>query len=274
VVLFQSAVRLRRLLQGLRTLDYPRDRVALRLFDNSPDDGAEGVLRSIPLPFASEYVPSSAGNIGFGAGHNRLAARSGETDYLLLLNPDTIPFRDCVRRLVTRARAAKRAGLIEAAQFPVEHPKEFDLRSGETNWCSAACLLTPTRVFSAIGGFDENIFLYSEDVDLSWKAWTAGWTCVYEPTARCVHVTADHDPGKDRAPEQFHLHVSNLYVRAKWFGSEAVDHYLGDLRRLVDPEKLDAIVAAFRSLPPQDPPLRRHRRLTSQHNYGELRWSS
>ena len=39
-----------------------------------------------------------------------------------------------------------------------------------------------------IGLFDEDFFLYMEDVDLAFRARLSGWKCMYVPTARVIHV--------------------------------------------------------------------------------------
>ena len=43
------------------------------------------------------------------------------------------------------------------------------------------------RLFDEIGGFDEDLVMYCEDVDLSWRAQLAGHRCLYVPGARVVH---------------------------------------------------------------------------------------
>jgi GT2 family glycosyltransferase len=39
-----------------------------------------------------------------------------------------------------------------------------------------------------IGLFDEDFFLFMEDVDLAFRAQLSGWKCMYVPTARVVHI--------------------------------------------------------------------------------------
>ena len=274
-MLFNSAERLPRLLTALNRLDRDRIDLTVRFLNNSPGDQAGRVIEAHGLDVPCTYQDSEEGNVGFGASHNRLARSASDDELILLLNPDTIPFHDVVVRLVAAARRRPDAGLFEAAQFPVEHPKQFDLATGETNWCCAACLMVRATVFAQLGGFDERLFLYCEDVDLSWRAWAAGWACVYVPGARCVHVSQEEDVGKDRSAEINGMHLGDLYLRRKWFDEDAVAAHLEHLRVWVGPARTDALRARLdRISPPAAAPDRPPRAvLMADHvHYAPLRW--
>ncbi|MGH9073914.1 MAG: glycosyltransferase, partial [Acidimicrobiales bacterium] len=67
----------------------------------------------------------------------------------------------------------------------------------EVDWVSGACFLVRRTVLEALGGFDEDYFMYSEDVDLCWRVAGAGWRVLYEPAATVTHiqgVSAEHHP--------------------------------------------------------------------------------
>jgi GT2 family glycosyltransferase len=271
VVLYCSGRHMDRLAVGLR--EWRPGRVVL--WDNSsPADLAIGEEHR-PGVGDWTWLSSDAGNLGFGRAHNRLAATApAPCKYLLFLNPDAVPEFDCLQRLVAKAEANPRAALIEAAQFPIEHPKGYDPETGETNWCSGACLLVRRAAFDELGGFDPAFFLYCEDVDLSWRAWLAGWQCLYVPDARCLHVTEGEDVGKDRTTEVFHSHLSQLYLRRKHFGEQAMQDYLGAMRERLSPRFVDRVLGQLAPLPeatgyPADNP---HIVLTPGEAYGPRRW--
>src|SRR5262249_45825813 len=61
---------------------------------------------------------------------------------------------------------------------------------------SGACAFCRRETLDEIGLFDEDYFIYFEDVDLSWRAWLRGWRCVYVPGAVLHHyrnVTTAHN---------------------------------------------------------------------------------
>ncbi|MEI6775743.1 MAG: glycosyltransferase family 2 protein [Chloroflexales bacterium] len=59
--------------------------------------------------------------------------------------------------------------------FPIDHPL-------------GACMLVRPEVIAQVGGFDENYFMYSEEVEWCWRIRAAGWAIWQVPTARVVHV--------------------------------------------------------------------------------------
>ncbi len=273
VVLYRSGRWLPRLLTGLRHLLPTTGGFTVSFWDNSPEAEAESAVANSGLN--ATYHPSPSGNIGFGAAHNQMAARAADPcEYLLLLNPDAVPHYDCLRELVTVAEREPRAALVEAAQFPIEHPKSYDPATLETDWCSAACLLVRRPHFLELGGFDPALFLYCEDVDLSWRAWLGGWRCLYVPSARCLHVTEGQDLTKDRSAEGFPSHLGHLYLRRKYFGEAAVEEYRGALEERLAPTLVGRILEEFGRLPQTK--LERsgnpHIMLTPGEIYAQRRW--
>ena len=275
VVLHHSQRWLPQLMAGLGQLAPIEGGLAVAFWDNDPTMGSAAAQLAVGLSPSFVYLPSPQGNIGFGAAHNALAERApAECEYLLLLNPDAVPQYDCLQQLLATAERDPKAALIEAAQFPIEHPKAYDPASLETNWCTAACVLVRKQAFLELGGFDPGLFLYCEDVDLSWRAWLAGWHCLYVLGARCLHVTEAQDLAKDRSAEAFHSHVGHLYLRRKYFGEEAVAEYQGALREHLAPSAVEQILARFAALPQarvgrgDDP----HIVLTPGEVYAQRRW--
>ncbi|MHB1499925.1 MAG: glycosyltransferase family 2 protein [Candidatus Dormibacteria bacterium] len=273
VVLYRSARWLPQLMTGLRHLIPPAGGFSVALWDNDPLPETEAAVAAAAAGLATTYTASPQGNVGFGTAHNALAARA-ESEYLLLLNPDALPQYDCLEQLVAAAERDPGAALIEAAQFPVEHPKAYDPASLETDWCSAACLLVRRLAFRELGGFDQALFLYCEDVDLSWRAWLAGWRCLYVPSARCLHITESQDLAKDRSAETFHSHLGHLYLRRKYFGQEAVAEYQAALREHLAPAALAEILERFSALPQDrvDRADNSHIMLAPGEVYAQRRW--
>jgi len=55
------------------------------------------------------------------------------------------------------------------------------------DWVSGCCMLIRRKALDEIGLFDENYFMYVEDVDLCRRAWEAGWQVAYFPGAEVTH---------------------------------------------------------------------------------------
>jgi N-acetylglucosaminyl-diphospho-decaprenol L-rhamnosyltransferase len=188
--------------------------------DNASVDGSPGVLRAAD---PGVEVVDAGGNLGFGRGVNRGAARV-DAPLLLVLNPDTVIEPGSVKALATALDADPSLGIVgprieepdgtlypSARSFPamrdaighaflgpVMPRNRFTRRyrmldadrtvATRVDWVSGACMLVRRPCFDQLGGFDEDYFMYGEDVDLCWRAWKAGWAVGYEPSGRVVHV--------------------------------------------------------------------------------------
>jgi GT2 family glycosyltransferase len=173
------------------------------------DNGPEGALAQT-LQGRADSVQGIAtrANRGYRAGIS-LAAERASGDYLLILNPDARAERDCVQLLVAQADADP-AVAIAGAQILLEdgetcnagdnplHPTGISVSGhyGEPRehapprdvaGISGACWMIRRSAFRELGGFVDELFLYYEDTDLSWRAHIAGMRVVYCPDAVVLH---------------------------------------------------------------------------------------
>jgi hypothetical protein len=157
-------------------------------------------------------------HLGFGEAVNQLFSRVAPANCFYLVNPDSMPMAHCMDRLAN-AFVERGAALVEARQWPSEHPKEFDATTYETPWASAAFLLVGSEAFGRLGGFDPVYFLYNEDVDLSWRAWLKGMPVIYEPAAQCAHFTGLFSYNRTRLYYENFFSIRNfLVISYKFFG--------------------------------------------------------
>jgi GT2 family glycosyltransferase len=168
-------------------------RLNLLVHDNSPGPGTAGAIAAMPQlaggAFAKVDVRRSDENLGFGRGHNANASR-GSSPWLLVINQDCIAEPGALERLVATADSDDaRVAAWEMRQIPYEHPKAYDPATLDVPWVSGAATLFRRDAFDAAGGFDEAIFMYGEDVDLSWRLRAKGWRLSYQPKCAVVHRT-------------------------------------------------------------------------------------
>jgi GT2 family glycosyltransferase len=105
----------------------------------------------------------------------------------------------------------------EMRQIPYEHPKAYDPITLDTQWVSGAAALLRRDAFRAVGGFDPHIFMYGEDVDLSWRLRAAGYRLRYLPRCAVVHRTYRH-AAEVKPLQVFGGVQTNLCLRARYGG--------------------------------------------------------
>lgn len=166
-------------------------------------------------------------NGGFGYGNNagiRWGLNHGGFEYIYIQNSDAFPADDAIMALrnfmddnphagfagshlhgkdgephFTQFRFPSIASEFEGnAQFgPITRLLKryqvplFGLSETEPTkigWIAGASLMVRRKVFEEVGLFDENFFLYFEEVDLLRRAKLAGWDTYYVPTSRVVHL--------------------------------------------------------------------------------------
>jgi len=178
------------------------------LADNGSTDGSAEFVAS---EFPSVRIVGTGGNIGFAAGNNA-GARAARGTYLVFLNNDTVPADDWLQQLFRAHRDDQARSLVTSRITFLDRPDVIDsagdgyLRAGgafKTGYgesasafdrsrevfgaCGAAFLIS-RELFEQLGGFDERLFIYYEDVDLSYRARLMGHRCWYAADACVRHA--------------------------------------------------------------------------------------
>ena len=77
----------------------------------------------------------------------------------------------------------------------------------EVFWASGAALMVRRDAFAELRGFDDRFFLYSDEIDLCWRAWLYGWRVEVLPRAVVYHYGgATLDQG---SPLRVYYHLRN-----------------------------------------------------------------
>lgn len=190
------------------------------VIDSASYDGSGEMLREI---YPQVQFIQSDKNAGFAASNNA-AFEIADGNFLLFLNPDTEVHDLSIEILYTQLYSLPEAGIVGAkllntdgtiqtscvqafptitnqildaeflrGQFPYSRlwgtaalfrnsplPSLVDAVSG-------ACLMIKRAAFLEVGRFTMDYFMYSEDIDLCYKAKEAGWKTYYVPSAVVVH---------------------------------------------------------------------------------------
>ena len=204
---------------SLEKSDVDLKKLHVWVFDNHSSDRTIEILKSgkqkWDKTFGSFQIMLSDENLGFGNANNR-AAQKGSDDIICFFNFDTELFQDSLKLLQQFIeQSPENIGMWELRQFPYEHPKYYDPVTGETSWCSGASFAIRRSLFLQIGGFDPQIFMYSEDVDLSWRARAAGYKLIYLPKVGIIHHS--YQEANEIKPVQYiYGTINNLLLRYKY----------------------------------------------------------
>ena len=204
---------------SLMSQRYPLSKLHLSIVDNGSTDDTvsrlESFLTKNKTAFASASVTKQT-NKGFGAGHDK-ALRNGKSAYCLVTNVDVEFLPDSLCN-VMRTALVDTDGVVgswELRQYPYEHPKHYDPVTLETSWSAHACVLLRRSAYERCGGYDPAIFMYAEDVELSYRLRSFGYTLKYVPSAAIMHYAYD-DISVAKPAQYIGSIVGNLYVRMRY----------------------------------------------------------
>jgi N-acetylglucosaminyl-diphospho-decaprenol L-rhamnosyltransferase len=176
-----------------------------------------GSMDPIKERFPQVHIMEESRWRGFGANHN-LVAGEASGELLFFLNPDAVVHEGALDRL---ASALARDPTVALAAGPILNPdgsvwnnppfpfpsplQVFGQAVGvhrlpvhrmsptvahtfSNGWVSGSAFMVDRGVFSAIGGFDERFFIYSEEIDLMLRLTRGGWKLAWVPDAFVTHV--------------------------------------------------------------------------------------
>jgi GT2 family glycosyltransferase len=214
IVTYRMKAELRRCLESLRDLQYPNYRIVV--VDNGEDDGTAAMVQS---EFAPAVAIRTGKNLGYTGGNNRGIefAVSERADYVLILNPDTfVENPHFLNQMIAYLQNQPRVGIAGPRVFLREKgriqntvlfapglwhnirtwvasridPGRFQISGDavvEAEVLNGVCLLIRVACLKEIGLFDENIFMYIEDVEMDDRARRHGWQIRYLPIDSITH---------------------------------------------------------------------------------------
>lgn len=194
-------------------------KVTLIFYDNNSNDDTIKKLNEVSQKNKNRFndiiIIEGNKNKGFGYGNN-IAAKYGKAPYIFFLNVDTEISEDTLEKLSKEIeKSEKNIGIWELAQKPYEHPKYYNPITLETTWASGACMVIRRDIFEKIGGFDKNIFMYCEDVEISWNVRKHGYKIKYLYNIPITHYSYTQ-PNEFKFTQFVYGFISNWYIRAKY----------------------------------------------------------
>lgn len=194
-------------------------RIRVVVADN---DSADDTLKTLGV-FADAHTLSTGGNLGYSRGINTAHSVGGNTDAILVLNPDVEIVPGAIAALYQRM-VASQAGVVVPRLLNLDGSIYTSLRREPTiatafgdalfgarfttrpgwlaesdyapdsyqnahriDWATGAAIMIRADLAERLGDWDEQFFLYSEEVDYFRRAREVGETAWYEPAARMIH---------------------------------------------------------------------------------------
>jgi GT2 family glycosyltransferase len=173
------------------------------MVDNNSSDNSVAVAKGWFAKFPMATIVRNSENLGFCEGNNS-GARVARGRWLLFLNNDTWLEPDCMEKLVTgteKLDAAASTPLV--LNYPDNSYQDFGFYGFDLfGLPSPSAIASGTReifiaggcsyfiradVFNLVGMFDAEFFIYSDDSDLSWRVWIAGYKVAGIFEARLHH---------------------------------------------------------------------------------------
>lgn len=178
------------LIESLVNQDFPTKKLNVTFVDNGSSDNTLEILENVRKTHGSlfgAFAIQQEKNVGYGQGHHA-AISSGRCAWLLISNVD-VDFGSGTITTLVSAALGDELGVAgwEARQAPFEHPKHYDPVTRETSWQSHACVLLRRSAYEAVGGYDPLIFMYGEDVELSYRLRSHGYRLRYCPDSVLTH---------------------------------------------------------------------------------------
>ncbi|MBV9848927.1 MAG: glycosyltransferase family 2 protein [Armatimonadetes bacterium] len=187
--------------------------------DNASTDGSPAAIRAA---FPAVHLLENSRNVGFGIANNQAMARAGG-EFFLLLNTDAFPKPGAVGSLVAYLRAhpdtaiagprlLNADGSLQISCFPFPSPSRAWLenlwistalpnhpvvgdyrrwphdRERQVDTVIGACMLVRRTAYEQVGGFDENFFMYTEEIEWQRRLRDRNWQIAFTPTAQVTHL--------------------------------------------------------------------------------------
>lgn len=246
IVNYRGAEDTIRCLRDFAEIDWPQDHLELVVVDNASGDDSVRRIREA-VPYAK--VIASKRNTGFAGGCN-LGVRRSRGEYIAFINSDARPGKTFLSAAVPVLREHEDVGAVATKVLDWEG-KAIDFVDAGMSWYGQAfkigvgapapegleaerdvlfgtgsSLIMRKDVFEEVGGFDEDYFMFFEDVDLGWRLWLLGYRVRYVPASVSYHRHHASMSSVGSWREKYLLERNALYTIYKNYDAGNLEHFL------------------------------------------------
>jgi len=226
-------------LESLKHITYHNYEILL--VDNGSNDGSVECFRE---RYPGMEIIENGENLGFAEGNNVGIQRAMEkgTDYVLLLNNDTVVDPEFLGELVKVAEGDERIGIVGPMIYYYDYGGRKDViwfaggkilrrigqpfhdglhkidkgqhdKMKDVGFITGCALLVKKEVIDKIGLLDVDYFAYFEDLDYNIKASKAGYSIVYSPKSKIWHKGSS--TSGFMSPTYIYFHTRNRIIFVK-----------------------------------------------------------
>ncbi|TAL69738.1 MAG: glycosyltransferase [Bacteroidetes bacterium] len=229
--------------------------IEIIVVDNNSADGSIEYLT--PLFPKVNFIKLNE-NLGFGKANN-IGFKESQGKYLLILNPDTVIEEDNLSRMIDYMKGNPEVGAAGCKVLNSDGSFQLACRRGlPTPWASftklfglqklfpkvkffsqynqtyrsidetyyidvliGAYMFVKREAFEAVGGFDEQYFMYGEDVDLCYSIQRMGWKIAYYHETSIIHYKGE-STRKSSIKELYHFYNAMEIFSKKYYNSSSL----------------------------------------------------
>ena len=227
------------------------------IVDNASDDGS---IEFLQQKFPNVKLIVNKENLGFGKANN-IGMKTAKGKYLLLLNPDTLLSENLLQEMITFLDKTPEAGMagckilnpdgtLQLAcrrSFPgpwtsfckvtglsTIFPKSkifarYNLtyldenQTYEVDAISGSFMMMRKEVYEKTGGFDEDFFMYGEDLDLCYRIQKEGYKVFYVHSAQIIHYKGESTKRSSIDDTKLFYNAMHLFVKKHFSTSLLVE---------------------------------------------------
>lgn len=203
------------------------------------NDSSDGSCEMVRQKFPSVTLISNHSNVGFAKANNQ-GVKVAKGEFVCILNPDTVVAEDTFVKLLEFANSKSNLGAVgcklidgsgaflpeskrnipvvkvamqklfgNANMYYANHLSENNI--GEIEVLVGAFMLMRRDVYHQVEGFDEDYFMYGEDIDLSYKLLQKGFQNYYYGETTCIHYKGESTTKDKKYTKQFYNAMKLFY---------------------------------------------------------------